>query len=199
LRRGGLVVLFSLLTASGAAADTYVGAGGGAVVPWSGDVGWSVMGEIGTDLSSEYFRLGGEFSYSSYDQSLDYRLLGLGQIPIEMRTYELRLVTRYVLFPGKLTPYIGGGGHLALIDANDWKVRALVRNPFLVRSGSSLGFGGGLLGLVGLELPLFTKQLNLFAEGRVAYTWEITSNLGPGIGPDNFSGFQGIAGIRARF
>ena len=47
LRRGGLVVLFSLLTASGAAADSYVGAAGGAVVPWSGDVGWSVMGEDG--------------------------------------------------------------------------------------------------------------------------------------------------------
>jgi hypothetical protein len=198
-RSVGVLLLAASLGAGSASAETYVGGAGGAAISWSGDVGWSVLGEIGTDWSSKYFRIGGEFAYSNYDQNVDYRLAGFGEIPIELRTYEVRLIMRYVLFPGKLTPYIGFGGELALIDLDDTMVKARIVNPLLLRGDNKLGFGGGVLGLVGLEMPLFTKRVNLFAEARVQYTWEITSNLDPVVDPTNFSGLHGLAGLRVRF
>jgi hypothetical protein len=69
----------------------------------------------------------------------------------------------------------------------------------LARNNSNVGVGGGLLGLVGLELPMFSKNVNLYAEGRASYIWELTSNLDPILESKNFSGFSGIVGLRMRF
>ena len=207
-----LVVATSLIFAwsgsgSAEAEDLYyAGAAGGAFVPWSGETGWTVMGEFGTDWSSPHVRVGGEFVFS--DSNRDAQLGYPSRIgtSIGIRTYQLNFVTRYVMFPGRFTPYIGVGGGFSVIDVDDRTYRALL-NPalppadlaLLARDNSSVGIGGGVLGLVGLELPVGSKNVNLYAEGRASYIWELTSSHEPVASSQNYSGFTGAVGVRLRW
>jgi len=179
----------------------YGGAGGGAFVPWSGNTGWTLMGEFGTDWSSPHVRVGGEvvFSDSSEDAWLGYpnRL----EAKVGIRTYQANFVTRYMLFPGSFSPYVGVGAGFSVIDVDDQRFKQAV-NPntlYFVRGNSGVGVGGGVLGLVGLELPLGSQNVNFFAEGRASYIWELTNALEPLVGSNNFSGFSGLVGMRLRW
>jgi len=196
-----LVASWTALASASAEDLYYASAGGGAFVPWSGEVGWTVMGEFGTDWSSPYVRVGGEFIFtdSSRDAWLGYANRLAANVGI--RTYQLNFVTRYVMFPGKFTPYIGVGGGFSVIDVDDARFRAALNPaaPYLARDNSSVGIGGGVLGLVGLELPVGSQNVNLFAEARANYIWELTSSLDPVAVSNNFSGFTGAFGLRMRW
>ena len=184
----------------------YAGAGGGAFVPWSGETSWTVMGEFGTDWSSPHVRVGGEFVFTDSSKQASLGFANPVGADVGIRTYQLNFVTRYVMFPGRFTPYIGVGGGFSVIDVDDASFKALL-NPalppaaaaLLARGNSSVGIGGGVLGLVGLELPVGSQNVNLFAEGRASYIWELTSGLEPVASPENFSGFTGAVGIRLRW
>jgi len=179
-------------------ADTYVGAGAGALVPYEGKTGYTFLGEIGGRYWSKYFRLGGEFQYTRLDHHVDLGALGAGSIAADIRTYELRALLRFFFRPDRISPYLGGGGGFAVMDVDDSSLRRALGGVSPLGS-SDVAVGGGLIGLAGIEIPLFSKHVNLFAEARVDYTWEFTSNLEPLIGPKSYSGFTGIGGLRTRF
>jgi hypothetical protein len=194
---GGLVAV--LLAAAPARADMYFGGAGGASVPLEGDTGWTVLLEMGTDWTSDHVRVGGEAIFSTHDKTIDASALGGSRFEFAIRTYELRFVTRYVMFPGRPTPYIGVGGGLVVVDTGDLSASSLgTLSPLLLRLGE-VGVGGGLDGQIGLELPLFSKDLNLFAEGRAKYNWDFSSDLAPFVNEDDTSGYSGILGVRARY
>jgi hypothetical protein len=199
LRRAFAAVAIGWLAASPSLADTYVGASAGAVVPYEGGVGWTMMAEIGTDWTNKWVRVGGEFVFSNLDQDADLSSIGVAPVKLGLRTYELNFVTRYVMFPGHISPYIGVGGGFIFIDVDDGDLKRALGVPPIFQSGSTTGIGGGLLGLVGLEIPLFSESINIFAEGRVDYYWELTNNLKPLIDEKNYNGFSGIVGLRMRF
>jgi hypothetical protein len=199
LRAALAAIALGFLAASPAAAETYVGASGGAMVPYEGGVGWTLVGEIGTDWASKWFRLGAEFVFSDLDQPANLTWVGLPSVTVEMRTYEINFIGRYVLFPGHITPYVGAGGGFILVDVNDSALQRALGVPLIFQTGSSTGIGGGLLGLVGLEIPLFSKAINVYVEARADYYWEFTDNLKPLIDEKNYSGFSGIGGLRVRF
>lgn len=202
-RRRVLVSLLALcaIHAGSAHAELYAAAGGGVMVPWSGETGWTLVGEFGTDWTNEHVRVGGEFVFSDSAKSAPLGYPSRLSTDVAIKVYQLNFMTRYMMFPGKLSPYIGVGGGFSVIDVDDSFFKGAI-NPALVslaRNNSNVGIGGGLLGLVGLELPMFSKNVNLYAEGRASYIWELTSNLDPILESKNFSGFSGIVGLRMRF
>lgn len=200
-RRGAtaLALLLLFFAAKPGAAEKYFGAAGGAIVPYSGDTGWTVLLEAGSDWTSDHVRVGGEAVFSQFKRAVDLSAVGGGNPEVTMRTYELRFVTRYVMFPDKLTPYFGVGGGLILIDLDDGELQSLFGAAGSLRNTGKLGIGGGVDGQIGLELPLFTKDLNLFGEARAKYNWEFTHNLAPEVGPNNYNGISAVLGIRGRY
>jgi hypothetical protein len=193
---GALVVL-----ASPAAADKYFGAAGGGFVPYSGEIGWTVLMEMGGDLPNEHFRLGGELLFATQNTDVNVAAYGAGTGSVEttLRIYQLNLVGRYILFPGKLSPYLGATGGFSVLELDDANLVAAVGNTALLSSTSGLGISGGLGGLIGLEVPMFSRDLNLFVEGRADYSWEFTGNLAPVAGPSDFNGVSIVLGMRGRF
>lgn len=198
-RLAGVALALLCLGAGRASADGYFGMAGGAIVPYSGSTGWTVLMEMGTDWTSQHVRVGGELVFADMDRNINLAAIGGGVAVVNMRTYEARFVTRYVMFPGKITPYVGVGAGLIVVDLDDNGLRQAVGVPGLVRSSGQVGFGGGVDGHIGLEIPLFSKNLNLFGEGRAKYNWEFTNNLSPVAGPDNYNGFSAVMGIRGRY
>lgn len=180
-------------------ADKYFGVAGGAFVPYAGDTGWTALMEMGSDWTSKYVRVGGELVYADLDRTIDYTPVGGPRFQATLRTYEARFVTRYVMFPGRVTPYVGVSAGLMVVQIDDGSVAGTVLVPGVLGTDDRWGFGGGLGGHVGIEIPLFSKALNLFGEARANYQWEFTDNLSPIAESDDFSGFSGVAGIRARF
>ncbi len=184
-----------------AGAEKYLGAAGGAFVPYAGDVGWTVLLEMGADLPSPHFRLGGEavFATESRDVNLATFGVGTGSVETTIRVYQLNLVGRYLLFPGRFSPYIGATGGFSVVELDDSDLYAAVGNPAILPSTNGVGFAGGVGGLIGIETPMFSRDLNLFLEGRADYGWEITDNLSPVAGQDDFNGISVVLGLRGRF
>jgi len=195
-------VLIVLAVAAPASAELYYGGGGGLSVPYDGQVGWSVVGEIGGDVFSDHFRLGGDFQFIDQQRELDLRGAGFGRYDVALRSYEIRALVRFMFNPGKLTPYIGGGGGVSIIDFDHPGLTSDLGGlgvPDFLISDSTVGIGAGLLFLVGIEWPVMTKAMNLYAEGRAGYTWEVTDNLNGLLNNGNYSGFQAIFGLRMRY
>jgi hypothetical protein len=189
------------MLSSPSTADTYLGAAGGAFVSYAGDVGWTVMLEMGADLPNPHFRLGGEVAFATDDPDFDLAAYGAGTGTVEatLRFYQLDLVGRFVLFPGRLSPYVGVRGGFAVVDFIDGNLVAAVGNPAIVPANTGVGVTGGVGGLVGIEMPMYSRELNLFLEGRADYEWELTDALRPVLGPDDWSGISVVLGLRARF
>jgi hypothetical protein len=194
-----LALALAWWSAPAARADKYFGVAGGAFVPYEGDTGWTALMESGSDWTSKYVRVGGELVFSDLERTIDYTAVGGPRFQGTMRTYEARFVTRYVMFPGRVTPYVGVSAGLIVVQIDDGSVAGTAVIPGVFGTDDRWGFGGGLGGHIGLEIPLFSKALNLFGEARADYQWEFTDNLAPIAGSSDFSGFSGIAGIRARF
>jgi hypothetical protein len=195
-------VLIGLAVVSSASADLYYGAGGGLSVPYDGQVGWSVVGEIGGDIFSKHFRLGGDFQFIDQQRELDLRGVGFGRYDVALRSYEIRALFRFMFNPGKLTPYVGGGGGVSIIDFNHPGLTSELSGlgvPDVLISDSTVGIGAGLLVLAGIEWPIMTKAVNLYGEARAGYTWEVTDNLKGLLTNGSFSGFQAIFGLRMRY
>lgn len=193
---GALAVL-----AGPASAEKYFGAAGGAFVPYSGEIGWTVLMEMGADLPNPHFRLGGELVFATQNTDVNPAEYGAasGSVETTLRIYQLNLVGRYMLFPGKLSPYLGATGGFSVLELDDANLVSAVGNTALLSSTSGLGISGGLGGLIGLEVPMFSRDLNLFVEGRADYSWEFTDNLSPVSGPDDFNGVSVVLGMRGRF
>jgi hypothetical protein len=196
------ILLVCLLASAGpASADKYFGGAGGAFVPYAGEIGWTVLLEMGGELRDEHFRLGGEVAFQTDSRDFDLAAYGAGAGSVEatIRVYQLNLVGRYVLRPGRFTPYVGIIGGFSIVELDDAALFAAVSNPAVLPSTSGAGVAGGVGGLIGIETPIASRDLNLFFEGRAGYEWQINDNLAPVIDDEDFNGFSAVMGIRARF
>lgn len=171
--------------ATAARADRYFGVGGGVAIPYDGKVGWSVLAETGRPwFGSKHFRGSTEFEFRRM-QAADTDASATSDVPLD--EYHLRLMGRFIFAPGKLTPYLGGGGGLSLLHSGS-----------TATSSSELGLGAGLLALAGVEFPLAGPRLSFYAETRFGYTWDLTGDFS-NIKSGGFDGFTGIGGLRFWF
>ena len=127
--------LLSLGAAAESSAEIFIGVGGGALLPWEGDTGYSVMGEFGGNIVTERLRLGVEFEYEDYDVDVGLADLGLPDATLAIRSYDLRAMLRFVLFPKRITPYLGVGGGFTLLEVDDENLGA-----FSAMAGLRLSF-----------------------------------------------------------
>lgn len=188
-----------LLAPAPAVADKILSVGAGGVVPWEGDGGYSILGSLGFTPFSEYTRLALEFEYRNQDVKV-----GSGSDPIKLPvdTYDLRAVFRFVFNPGGFTPYLGFGAGLKLISVDDRALKRAFSSPPLpdsITSTKSYGVSGGLLGLLGLEFPLITDRLAIFAEARFDYAWEFTDGVSGLLNNGHAGAFVGAGGLRLTF
>ena len=150
---------------------THLGLGGGFFAPWQGDAKHQEQVELMATSPGGHFRIGGEFVFREFET----RLFDVEDVDVD--AYQLNLVMHWVLNPGGLTPYLGGGLGLHVNDVS--KVDIERGNPALdVRDDVGLGYG--VFGVLGLELPV-ADRLALFAEGRLALSYQVT-----GVDDDDF-------------
>ena len=186
----GVATAVAALASSPAAADLILSAAAGGVSPWRGDGGYSIMGSIGYNPFSERSRLALEFEYRGGEVAVD-----LGDpISLPVDAYDLRLVFRMVFRPGSLTPYLGFGGRFKVVSVDDRELKKIILPGFA--STKSYGVFGGLMGLVGVELPLVRGRLAIFIEARGDYAWEFTAGVNSFLDNAHAGAFTGTAGLR---
>jgi hypothetical protein len=173
-----------------ASAPVHLSLGSGVFVPWDGDTGYNVSGTVHVALGSNRFWLGGEFEYRRFDADVkqDFRPT--------YNSFALRFNFQYHPFPDfVLSPYVGiaVGAVLNKVDDNHSRV-----DPS-DKLRSDLSGGLTLLGLAGVEVPLFTQQLQLFAEVRLGNTSDLWKRKGGNYQIDQIDGFTGMGGVRFRF
>ena len=190
------------LASSPAASDTILSAGAGGLVPWEGDGGYSIVGSVGFNPFSQVTRLAVEFEYRDQDAKIDLTASGFGVIKMPVDTYDLRAVFRLVFNPGGLAPYLGIGAGLKLIVVDDSDLKKVFDIPDLpseFTSTKSYGVSGGLIGLVGVELPLVKDRFAIFLEARADYSWEFTDGVSALLDNDHLGAFTGMGGLRFMF
>ncbi len=167
-----------------AAADRFVGVGGGVAIPYKGQVGWTVLGEIGGHMwGSKHFLGSTEFEFRRQDASPASG--GTEDVPTDL--YNVRLLGRFVFAPKRISPYFGGGGGLGAIHTHATSTR-----------NSELGLSASILGLLGLHVPVAQGRIGLFGEARFGYTWDLTGDFSH-VRRKGFDGFTGVGGMRFRF
>jgi len=151
--------------------SSHLGVGGGFFAPWQGDAKHQEQLELMAVSPSGRFRVGGEFVFREFET----RMFDVEDVDVD--AYQLNLVMHWVINPGGITPYLGGGLGLHANDVS--KVDIERGNPGLdVRD--DLGLGYGIFGVLGLELPV-SDRLALFAEGRLSLSYQVV-----GIDDDDF-------------
>ena len=194
----GVATAVAALASGPAAADLILSAGAGGVSPWKGDGGYSIMGSVGFNPISEKTRLALEFEYRGSEVAVD---LADPDPPLilPVDAYDLRLLFRIVFMPGSLTPYLGFGGGFKLIAVDDRELKVKVGVPADIASTRSYGVFGGLMGLLGVELPLIRDHLAIFVEARADYAWEFTNGVSSLLDNGHAGAFTGLAGLRLTF
>jgi len=166
-----------------ASAERIVGVGGGVAIPYKGQVGWSVLGELGGHMwGSKHFVGTTEFEFRRQDASPSS---GSEDVPVDL--YNLRLLGRFVFAPKRISPYLGAGGGLGAIHTHDTSTRT-----------SELGLSASVLGLGGLHVPVAGGRIALFGEARFGFTWDLTGDFAH-VRRKGFDGFTGVGGVRFAF
>ncbi|MCG8588471.1 MAG: porin family protein [Proteobacteria bacterium] len=175
-----------------AAADLHLGAGAGGVVPWDSDAdpGYSLLGQISGGGFGDRLRIGGELEYREYE----VELLGVDDVSVD--TYDLRLTLQFVFFPETLSPYVGAGAGLTLIDLDDKRVE-----DGLAAAGvdvEAFGVAAGAIAFAGVQLPL-GSVFSLWTEARTSIAFDVTGDGNEDLNPSDLGAFTGAAGVRLSF
>jgi len=166
-----------------AAAERYIGLGGGVALPYQGEVGWTVLGEIGGHMwGSKHFLGGTEFEFRRQDAS---PTTGTEHVPVDL--YNVRLLGRFVFSPKTISPYIGLGGGLGAVHARETST-----------DDSEVGLSASILGLAGLHVPFAEGRIAFFTEARFGFTWDLTGDFSH-VDPKGMDGFTAVGGLRFRF
>ena len=187
-----LIVTVGILTCGVAipsAKGIEIGGGGGIISPWKGEDGFSVVGQLMGSTESRHWRFGGEFEYRDYSSEF------FGVNGVDVESYQIRALVHYLFLPDAfITPYIGLGIGISVNVIDKDKIE---RARPGVDVFNKTGVSGGVLALLGLELPL-GDHFAFFGEGRVGVDVQLTSTEGD-IDTENLGGVGGIGGIRLRF
>jgi hypothetical protein len=181
-----------------ASADVFLSGAGGVFSPYEGQAGFTgsvqVLGGAADQKGMVHLRGGGEIEYRSYKSSV----FGVHNVGFE--SGSVRGIVQYHFLLDAIDPYVGGGFGF---DFNVFDADEVERQrPEL--SVTRFGYGLGLLGLLGVEVPI-GSTFALFAEGRASVSFQLTETKESGfdssgdIGVENLGGVTGIGGIRFRF
>ena len=166
----------------------HLSAGGGVFQPWDGDRGFNVNASAHVGVGSDRFWIGGEVEYRRYEAEFkrDYQP--------DSNTAAFRFSFQYHPFPWwPVSPYVGIQTGFAFHIVSDQEDDA----GDSVRNEGSIGFS--LVGLAGVEFPLFSDRLHLYIEGRVDNTSDIWKRKGGNYQVDQVGGYSGMSGLRMRF
>ena len=172
--------------------EVVISGGGGIFYPFKGKSGVSGVIQAMGFLSPQE-RVGVELEYRKYETKL------FNAKDIDTQSYILRGIGQYFFRSHGITPYIGLGVNIALnvFDENEIEKK----RPSIKVKGDK-GIGSGIMGLVGLEVPM-GQQVALFAEGRVSADIQFTRYKNESgnnkFDVENLSGLTGIGGMRIRF
>lgn len=186
----GAAFALSLAQPGVAGAQLHVGAAAGALRPWEGDTGYSLLGQLMGSAFEDHFRIGLEFEYQDYETEI------LGLEDIQVNVYNVRGVAALVLFPETVSPYLGVAYGLNVIEIDDRRI-----DDAFGAAGvdvDPIGVGTGGVGFVGIQLPI-GEHLAVFAEGRAAIATELTDAFDDLVDPESLGGYSGLAGLRLRF
>jgi hypothetical protein len=187
-----LVSSWLWLAGGEARAQLSAGAAGGVAVPWDGDSGYSVAGDVMYRLRGKPWRFGGEFEFRKYKSEF------FGVSGVEVEAYQMRILAHYLFALGPLVPYVGVGLHTSINEADDDEIELALPG----RSVDGTGTGMGVTAIAGLEIPL-ADFLSLFAESRLGveaqFSEEDDGYDDDDVEVENLGGFSGRGGIRIRF
>jgi len=171
-----------------AVGETVVSAAGGVFTPYSGSTGFSGVVQVLSALTDSNLRVGGEIEYRGYKTEI----FDVDDVGID--TISLRAVVQYVLLKEPIRPYIGAGLGLGFNIIDGDKVEEERDDLSII---TDFGVGVGVLGLVGVEVPL-GQTVALFAEARAGADFQLTGESGE-LDAVNLGGVSGLGGIRFRF
>ena len=172
--------------------EVVISGGGGIFYPFKGRSGVSGVIQAMGFLSPQE-RVGVELEYRNYESNL------FKAKDIDTQSYILRGIGQYFFRSHGITPYIGLGVNIALNVYDESEIEK--KRPSINVKGDK-GIGSGIMGLVGLEVPM-GQHVALFAEGRVSADIQFTRYKNESgknkFDVENLSGLTGIGGIRIRF
>jgi hypothetical protein len=172
--------------------EVVISGGGGIFHPFKGKSGVSGVIQAMGFLSPQE-RVGVELEYRNYESNL------FKAKDIDTQSYILRGIGQYFFRSHGITPYIGLGVNIALNVYDESEIEK--KRPSINVKGDK-GIGSGIMGLVGLEVPM-GQHVALFAEGRVSADIQFTRYKNESgknkFDVENLSGLTGIGGIRIRF
>ena len=172
--------------------DVVISGGGGIFYPFKGQSGVSGVIQAMGFLSPQE-RVGVELEYRKYETKL------FNAKDIDTQSYILRGIGQYFFRSHGITPYIGLGVNIALNVFDESEIEK--KRPSINVKGDK-GIGSGIMGLVGLEVPM-GQHVALFAEGRVSADVQFTRYKNESgknkFDVENLSGLTGLGGIRFRF
>lgn len=174
------------------AASGILSGGGGIFYPFKGKSGFNGVIQAAGQISAQE-RFGVELEYRKSEVEL------FNAKNIDTQSYILRLIGQYFFRPHGISPYIGLGINLAV---NVFDEDEIERERPSVNITQRWGFGYGLLGLLGVEVPV-GGGLAFFGEGRVSGDFQISrykKRSGKNkLSIENLSGLTAMGGIRMRF
>lgn len=185
------VAAFALLVwgiALPAQADLHITGGVGGLVPWRGEVGYSSIGQVLGSIFSERLRIGGEVEYRSYQTT------SVGADDLGVTSYDGRAIVQIVPFPATISPYIGLGAGLNVVELDDDRLNRV----HSATDKKAIGVGIGGIGFAGVHVPM-GHRVSLFGEARAGVAFDANDQLDQALGSKRLGGFSGMAGMRVSF
>ncbi len=170
--------------------SVYISGGGGIFFPFQGKSGFNAVVQAAGKISPRE-RMGMELEYRQYETEL------FNAKDIDTQSYIFRIFGHYLFPLGGITPYVGLGLNMAV---NVFDKKEIEKKRSSVNIKRRWGFGYGLMGLAGVEVPV--GRVAFFAEGRVSGDYQLTDYKKSGkrkLGIESFSGLTGMGGLRVRF
>lgn len=163
--------------------NEYIGAAEGVFIPFKGKAGFSLLGDFAIQTNGG-FRFGGEMEYRNYKAEM----LDVDDVPID--TIGVRFVTRYFFPVEVVKPYVGTGVGFSINIVDADKIEEESSDTKVI---NDVGAGIGILGLVGVEVPL-GERFAIFGEGRLGYDAQFVDDGDLSI--ENLGGFGTLGGVR---
>ena len=164
---------------------------GGQFVPFEGNSGASVVGEISFPTGSN-FQIGVELKYKEFETEI------LDVKDVEVNSYLLSGKFRYYLSPEGISPYLGAGIGFSVNSIDTDKIE--MESPTILVL-NEIGVGFQAFGLLGALFPL-GESVSLFGEVQIGLGVQLVDQQGgsnDGLDVENFGGLLGVGGIQFRF
>ncbi len=169
-----------------------ISAGGGIFYPFKGKPGFNAVVQASGKISPQE-RFGVELEYRNSEVEL------FNAKDIDTQSFIVRGIGQYFFRPNGISPYVGLGINFAI---NVFDEKEIERKRSSINITQGWGFGYGLLGLMGVEVPV-GGDIAFFGEGRVSGDIQFTrfkKRSGKNkLSVESLSGFTGMGGLRMRF